>query len=105
MTLGAGEGERVFGWYVVADLNAIRPPMTGKCETAFFLGEDYLSKGTNEGTRVNVNIGRMSSYPTVTSVPLNKIHMGSAGPLPFVNEQNDHELGLNGSLPSLFLQA
>ncbi len=80
-------------------LNAIRPPVAGECGTAIFLGEDYLTKRTDEETRVNVNIGRMPSYPNVTSVPLDKIYMGWAGPLPFVDEQNDHGLGLNGSKP------
>lgn len=42
----------MFGRYVVATLNVIRLVVVGECGTAFFLSEDYLTKGTDEETRV-----------------------------------------------------
>jgi hypothetical protein len=86
-------------------LNAIRLPVAGECGTAFFLSEDCLTKGTDEEDRVIVNVGRMPSYPIITSVPLEKNYMEWAGPLPVVDREKDHGLGVNGSLPSFFLQA
>ncbi len=86
-------------------LKAIRLPVAGECGTAFFLSENCLTKGTDEETRVGVNIGRMPSYPFLTSVPLRKIYMGWAVPLPVVYGQNDREHGANGGLPNFFLYA
>jgi len=59
-------------------LNAIRLPVAGECGTAFFLSEDYLTKGMDEETRFIVSTGRMPNYPKMTSVPLEQIYLGWA---------------------------
>ncbi len=79
--------------------------MAGECGTAFFLSEDYLTNGTDEETRIGVNIGRMPNYPNMMSVPLEEISMGWVELLPVMDGQNYHGLGVNGSLPSFFLRA